>query len=223
MSPARECCGLIIIEKGKEKFFPCKNDSQDPKSFIINPGDYAIAESKGTIVSVVHSHCFERAIPSQIDLVSCENSKLPWHIVSLPNEEWHYFEPSGYKASLVGRQYQYGVLDCYTLVVDWYKENFGIQLNEHLGRPDKWWLDGKSLFMDGFKQEGFERIDIEKIQHGDVVIMQVGANVPNHVGVYLKGDILLHHHQGRLSTRDVYGGYYRKHTVCAVRHSGVKL
>lgn len=215
----KECCGLIFIKKGKETYYPCNNLSADPNGFILDSKDYVEASLLGEIVSIVHSHCNQRAAPSQIDLVSCETSKLPWHIISIPNEEWAYLEPKGYKAPLIGRHYKYAILDCYTLVVDWYREHMGISLTEHLDRPDNWWNEGKSLFMDKFKEEGFQIIE-GTLAQGDVLLLQIGANVPNHVAVYLEPNLILHHQSGRLSTRDVYGGYYRKHTRCVVRYIG---
>ena len=47
--------------------------------------------------------------------------------------------------------------------------------------------------------------------------MQVLSNVPNHAAIYLGGDVIGHHLYGRLSGRDVYGGYYKKHTTHVLR------
>ena len=35
---------------------------------------------------------------------------------------------------------------------------------------------------------------------------------------YMGDQQVLHHVQGRLSSRDLYGGYYGKSTACALRH-----
>jgi cell wall-associated NlpC family hydrolase len=48
--------------------------------------------------------------------------------------------------------------------------------------------------------------------------MQVASPVPNHAAVYLGDGLILHHLQGRLSSRDVYGGYWQKVTTHALRH-----
>jgi cell wall-associated NlpC family hydrolase len=48
--------------------------------------------------------------------------------------------------------------------------------------------------------------------------MQVASPVPNHASVYLGDGLILHHLQGRLSSRDVYGGYWQKVSTHALRH-----
>lgn len=55
--------------------------------------------------------------------------------------------------------------------------------------------------------------------------MQVRSKngVPNHAAVYLGDGLMLHHMYGRLSSRDVYGGYWREVTRLVVRFSGGKI
>ena len=48
--------------------------------------------------------------------------------------------------------------------------------------------------------------------------MNLVSPLPNHAAIYLGDQQVLHHVQGRLSSRDVYGGYYGKSTACALRH-----
>ena len=39
-----EACGLVMIHKGKEKYFPCKNLASDMNhQFIIDPDDWVKA------------------------------------------------------------------------------------------------------------------------------------------------------------------------------------
>ena len=52
-----EACGVIYLHKGKERFMPCKNIAFDKQNtFTIDPKDWAVAEEKGDIVGIFHSH-----------------------------------------------------------------------------------------------------------------------------------------------------------------------
>jgi len=53
-----------------------------------------------------------------------------------------------------------------------------------------------------------------------VIVMQVRAPVPNHAGVYIGDGLMLHHLYNRLSSRDVYGGYWQECTRIVLRHPG---
>lgn len=217
----RESCGLLIIEKGREVFIPCKNISEIDDQFIIDPLDFAKSEDRGEITRVIHSHCYSRPNPSEADLVSCESSNLPWSIVSVPNGEWFDFLPKGYRAPLVGREWSHGILDCYSLIRDYYKETLNIDLPD-FSRDYEWWLKGQDIYCDNFRKAGFEEIEFDKIRPHDVVLIQVMSPVVNHGAVYLGNDQILHHLHRRLSGREVFGGYYRKHAIKVLRHNKMR-
>lgn len=213
----REACGLLVIRKGREVYFPCRNIGVGTDQFVIHPEDYAYADAEGEIVGVVHSHPNLPPTPSQADLVACEASGLPWHIVGIPNETWVSIKPTGYVAPLVGRVWSHGVLDCYSLVQDWFLMNRGVLLPS-FPRFDEWWKRGENLYLDNFATVGFSAIDAADIETGDCFLMQVASPVPNHAAVYLGDGLILHHLQGRLSSRDVYGGYWQKITTHTLRY-----
>lgn len=213
----RESCGLVIIEKGKEVFIPCKNLSELDDQFIMDPVDYMNAESRGDVTRVVHSHLYSSPLPSEADKVACEASGLPWSIVSVPNCEWHHFQPSGYKAPLIGREWAHGILDCYSIIRDHYKEVLDIEIPD-FNRDFEWWLKGMDLYSENFEKAGFFEVAPEDIRRHDVVLMMINSPVINHGAIYLGSDKILHHLFKRLSTRDVYGGFYKKHTVKVLRH-----
>lgn len=213
----REACGLVVIRKGKEVYVPCRNIGVGSDNFVLHPEDYAAADAQGDIVAVFHSHVNLPPTPSQADRVACEASGLRWHIVSIPTENWAQMQPSGYVAPLVGREWSHGVLDCYALVRDWFAQERGIVL-QNFERHDQWWNQGGNLYLENFEKAGFRVIDENDLQTGDCFIMQIMSPVPNHAAVYLGDDVMLHHIQGRLSTREIYGGYWRKHTTHIVRY-----
>lgn len=213
----REVCGLVVVVKGRERYWPCNNRAEGDDHFIIDPSDYEAAEDVGEVVGVFHSHCNAPPEPSEADRVSCEASGLEWHIIGIPTGRWHSFRPSGYQAPLVGRQFQHGVLDCYALIRDWYKRERGIELMD-FDRTDRWWHKGQNLYLDNFGKAGFVATD--ELHVGAVLLMQVQAPVPNHAAIYLGDDTILHHMHGRLSSRDVFGGYFKKNCVKVLRYAG---
>jgi proteasome lid subunit RPN8/RPN11 len=215
----RESCGLVVIIKGKEHYRPCRNLAERHTQFILDPKDYQLCEDEGDITAVVHSHPNLSAKPSQADLVGCEFSGLPWYIVSLPSGIWERIEPTGYQAPLIGREFTHGVLDCYSLVQDFYREKFNIELPNY-DRADEWWKKGQDLYMVHFQEAGFDPIDASEIQAGDVLLMQIHSKVVNHAAIYLGGDLMLHHAMNRLSCREVWGGWWKKNTRLVVRYRG---
>lgn len=227
----REACGVVCVVKGRERYIACTNIAKkQDDNFTIKPSDYADAEDSGEIIAIVHSHPKVTAKATQADLVGCEESGLPWHIVpvSVPDDAEtpiagviNTIAPKGYEAPLVGRQFFHGALDCYTLVRDWYKRERGIELGNY-DREDDWWNDGVSdLYTENFRKEGFEPIT-DDMQPGDIILMQIRSKngKPNHAAIYLGDGLMLHHLYGRLSSRDVYGGYWAEVTRVVIRYKG---
>lgn len=226
----QECCGFLLICNGREVYFECVNEADDPKTdFYISQDQFAKAEELGEMVAVVHSHPNVSSKPSQADLTMCEALGLEWHIVSVVfddiekmpvSKDINSFKPSGYQAPYVGRAFSYGVLDCHTLMYDYYKREFNIELI----RPDSvnhWWDAGQDLYMDNFEKGGFVDVTDRKLKRGDVIFMQLRAKRTNHVAVYIGDGLILHHVSGRLSSRDVYDGYWQEITRRIGRHKEV--
>lgn len=236
----RECCGVIIADGNKQKYIPCRNIAENNLDFRLSAEDYALAEDAGQVLAIVHSHIDRDAYPSEADKVSCEQTELPWHIVSVGcdvDEElpkvtgWYSFEPSGYEAPLVGREFFHGSLDCYGLIRDFYKREMNIDIPD-FNRDDFWWQreDAQELYLDNFEKAGFYQVNGDP-QFADVVLMQYRSEKTNHGGVYI-GDhclktqpdlhpipnALLHHPMPRLSERAVYSGYWQDITRMIVRH-----
>jgi len=216
----KEAVGLLLNVKGKERYFPCRNLAlTDHQCFILDPEDYVKADKTGEIVAVVHSHPVTPPIASQADKISCEQSGLPWHIVNPKTEQWGYLEPSGYKAPILGRQWVWGITDCWSLVVDWYKEEKNIKLLDYQ-RPAKvedFLAD--PVFERYLPSRGFKLLDPEeKLINGDVLAMSIFGQGLNHVAIFLDGDVL-HHLADRLSCKEPYSEWLLKCTGGRYRYA----
>lgn len=224
----REACGLVVIVKGRERYWPCRNIASTPSDhFTLEAEDYAVAEDAGEVVMVVHSHPDVAERPSEGDRVACEASGLPWLIISvMPGPVvagQAQIAPSGFQAPLVGRTFQHGILDCWSLCRDWYAQEMGVML-PNPRRLDNWWDDGHSDLYgsDELRAAGFVPVTIDDIRRGDLILMQIRSRnlVPNHAGIYLGDGLMLHHMHGRLSSRDVFGGYWLENLRAVMRYIG---
>ena len=202
-----EACGLIAIYKGREKYFACKNLAEDLEDqFIIDPDDWIKAEDEGEIVAVFHSHPNHPPTPSQADLASCEYLDLPFYIVTPETSDWYYFEPSGYKKKLIGREWKWQVQDCWSLIEDWFKEKKGIKL-KHWDRPKSpKEFTNKPLFEHGLPLTGFVELHKDDdLEIGDVLLMDTtNTGKLDHVALYIGDQTILQHCVKRLSSSELY-------------------
>ena len=213
----RECCGLIVAVGRRQAYRACRNLARDPaEHFALDPKDYAAAEDAGDVLAIVHSHPDATSRPSEHDKAMCDLSGMPWYILSWPEGDLRYLEPRHGRRPLVGRPYVYGALDCYSLVQDWYQAERGVDL-ARFPTEDRWWEQGdQDVLMESFRAVGFA--EVAEPAHGDVILMQVGAPVTNHCAIYLGDNMMLHHMPGKLSGREVYGGYWRERTRLYLRY-----
>ncbi len=218
----RECCGLLLLFKGKQRYWPCTNEAKGEENFIIAPADWAAAEDVGEILAICHSHPFAPPLPSPADLTMCEKLGLPWIIINHPTGRLHQFAPSGYQAPLTGRTFHHGILDCYSLIRDYYRLSLDIVLPD-FERPDNWWLPevGLNLYEENFAAAGFHQVPAESMRLHDVLLMQIASDRSNHGAVYVGDGRILQHVYGCLSSRYPYGGYWRKATTKVLRHQEV--
>lgn len=202
-----ECCGFIIDNK---YYFACKNIAVDPrKYFEIAPEDWINAENQGQITAIVHSHPQGSPILSEADQFFQQQTKLDWWLVC--NNEIYKFR---FIKPLLGREFVHGITDCYTLFRDAYMLANIDMFNYE--RQEDWWSNGENLYLDLLPVIGFEQV--QDVQKGDIILICLGSRVPNHAAIYLGDQMILHHCPKRLSTRDLYNGYWLKYTHSIWRH-----
>lgn len=211
-----EACGFIITREGRETAYPVPNVNTDPDwNFTIHPRSYLEAKTAGEIIAVYHSHVTGSSTPSEIDRAGCDRTGMPWYIWSIEEETLGSCMPKG-RAPLKGRSFIWGLYDCWTLVYDYYQDSLGITLPDWEPYEPDFWKHGHNYYVERYAQFGF--VPVADLRPHDVALMQIGADIPIHAGIYQANGTVLHHVPGRLSCADVYGDYLRSATNLILRH-----
>lgn len=212
----REGCGVIGIVKGKKKFFPCENVASDDDDFIISSSDYLKLKKSVDIVGIVHSHPDASNTPSENDINNCNALGIPYYIFSYPEMDLHIQEPAKNFNPLIGREYKFGISDCFEASRDWLAQE-NINIPPRAPFEDDWWKKNLNYFTEeNISSWGFVKVDSPK--KNDVLIFQVKADVPDHCGIYLGNDVFFHHAENRLSCRESILPFWHKKIVGIYRY-----
>lgn len=228
----RESCGLLV----NREYIECENIAVSDSEFKINPRDVVKAEKLGKIEAIVHSHPNGSTKPSTADLMQMQHHNVPWIIVAYPELDIKVHAAKEYKAPLINREYIHGVLDCFSIVRDYYDRELGIEI-DNFERQDKWWesASNSDLYIDNFAAQGFVQVDT--LQRHDVILCRVQpTEYVNHALVYLGNDgsltsettetaigehLVLHHPYMRRSRREIYGNVWQQRKAIIVRHKSL--
>jgi proteasome lid subunit RPN8/RPN11 len=213
----KEACGLIVNFKGKKLFRPCKNISANPtEDFIIDPIDQIRALKDSELLAVFHSHTTVDERPSDQDQLSCVKTGVPWIIYSIKTKGYHTIKPPRKDLPLFGREYVYGIYDCWNFICDLYKEELNIELPRHQ-ETDAYWAKYKNTFIDKASEYGFT--EVKDLKKYDVLLMNTGnTEYASHSAVYYDTNSIAHHGYNRLSCKEQYGSFWRKATSNVFRH-----
>lgn len=186
-----ESCGIVF----EDQYIPFENVAADPtQSFHIK--EEKLVPYLGKIQAIVHSHPMGPDCPSETDMQQQVAWNLPFGIVATDGSDC--LEPFFWGGNtpipaLKGRGFRHGVTDCYSLVRDYYRLNLGIQLSEY-PREWEWWKKEESkLYERYFANENFYRIEASEVRPHDCFLASIRSDTPNHAGVYVGGNKILHH------------------------------
>jgi cell wall-associated NlpC family hydrolase len=208
-----ECCAVI---KGG-KYIECENIADNPqRSFKIKPDLLIGAEA------IVHSHVAQNGDgphPSALDMQGMIRTAIPWGIVWTNGKAAHgplWLGDHLLDVPLLGRKFMHGVFDCYSLVRSWRWQKFKIKMPE-FPRDNEWWkkrdgIEPKDLISESMEAAGCFQIDTSEAKENDILIMQIGARVPNHCAVLEANNLILHHAGGspeNLSKREPLNNWQR--------------
>jgi len=214
----KEGCGIIGIVKGKKKWFPCENTAKNNENFILSSTDYLNVKKKADIFAIVHNHPDSSNEPSQYDIDCCNAIGVPYYIFSYPGMDLNIIEPKTRAYPLIGREYEFGVKDCFEAMRD-YLAAKNILIPPRIPFEDNWWNRNLNYFSpEIIKEWGGEEVPLNNIQKNDVLTFRVKHSVPDHCGVYLGNDIFFHHAENRLSCRENLYPFWAEYLVGAYRY-----
>lgn len=206
----QESCGLLVRSTAGEQYFPCENTHSEPEHFFeISPNDWLRASATGEITAVVHSHPKGPFLLSPADRQMQRRTGLPWWLVCEGDIAAFRCIPP-----LLGRVFEHGISDCYTLFRDTYALA-GIEMPD-FHRDDDWWCRGENLYLNNLPPTGF--YTVTDPQPGDIILCCYGGSVANHAAIYCGDQLILHHLPHQLSKREVYSERWQRMTHSVWRH-----
>ncbi|MEJ7929841.1 NlpC/P60 family protein [Ramlibacter sp. AN1015] len=224
----REAAGVLV----GAGYVPCLNVAENPdRDFAISGEELARIELEhGRVKAVLHSHPYHpkqapehpAEWPSQMDMQCWLRGAVPWGIAATDGEgitPLLWLDESA-PEPLVGREFVWGVNDCYSLVRDWFKQQRGVVL-PNFAREWRHWDKGVSMYDELFAGAGFVEITAEQVQPGDCVLMRLHGSISSHAAVVTGPDEILHHLFHRLSGYDRLSKWRRAITKW-VRYEGDK-
>lgn len=124
---------------------------------------------------------------------------------------------------LLGRPYEPGREHCYSLVRDFFRDNFGLELTNY-AVPHDWDSDVLDLIGLIHEREGFEKVHdwtLINLRPADVLCVAVQSGHPNHFMINVGSNQLLHHPLMKASTVDPMRSFWRMATCYVLRHPSV--
>jgi len=136
--------------------------------------------------------------------------------VQWPSGRHKLLLPESYRtnAPYEGRQHITNESDCYTLACDWFRRERGWEMPPVVGNQADLGTGGKGdWFTTHPEVSNWERVVVGN--PGDGVYFTFGERShPNHCGVLLEDNMLLHHFYGRLSCIEPFTGIWKQSLTC---------
>lgn len=193
-----EICGFVTANN----VYPCVNKSDNPQNhFLISPVDYLKVNNKEKIQFVYHSHPKNPEF-SEFDKISLYNLKLRGLVYCKETDSFNYFLPESYNNKYIGRKFEIGISDCLTLITDYYKNELNIILPQ-INRNENWYEKNPNLVNENIPSF-LDKIVLKNAQKHDIILFDMfNNNNPNHFGIYLGDELILHHPRHKLSTIEI--------------------
>lgn len=220
-----ECCGLVVQTEAGLVYIPCCNIADNKiEHFEMDVNDYVNATYIGHVLAIIHSH-INYPHASKHDMEEQIRHDIPYGIINLKNGQtqdicfWGDTLPI---QTYVGRPFRHGIYDCWSLVRDYHRGDLNI-IPVEVPREYKWWQENDNLILESMSKTGFVVLDkaITDLAKNDVIIMRINSKMPNHCGVYLGNNLVLHHlclHKSSLSKVEPLSSLDIKNITHIFRH-----
>ncbi len=226
-----ECCGFIVKnEKNKPIVFPCTNVSNKKEdNFRISPEDYLRASELGDIEAVYHSHPKESHSDNftPLDLLNQDHG-FEIILYLLHKNKFLISSCNNYLNKYLERDYKINVTDCFTLMVDFYEQELGINIKRYNYKihdffgEENWQNKEQSPFDTLFEKEGFSKVKYENIKMYDLIFFNdpkiYHANFSNHMAIYVGNQTMMHQPFNRVSELCSFTSSHLKFVTKIVRH-----
>lgn len=198
----------------------------DAKEFYKFKG-IALVHSHPTVLGkpnpMYGNHYVDARVPSGHDMQTQLNMNIPFGIIACDGTEispilWF----PDLESPLEGHEYTHGVYDCYRVIRAYYWQNYKILLQD-FPRDYDWYKKTPRLYLDEFKNVGFDEITEDQLQPGDAIIIRLIAMHESHAAIYLGNDEIVHHNNDSLSRVENYSRWRPKMTrFLRYRHNNVQ-
>lgn len=212
LSPDTEIGGCIT--KGEVKQLP--NIARDPKK------ECAFDLSRNMSCDCVwHTHTIDGRNGFSVEDIKASRWKRIPYLLYTAHQNWHYYDPNEI-LPFVGRSWDWVHRNCYTILQDWTLDKFDYVMDDFYLSSEYAWKTEDVGYVANLPLQGYRRIDPEKLQTNDIILMQIETPHPNHIAIYVDGtkNLMLHHLANQYSQETIYGSYWRKVTHSVWRFAG---
>lgn len=216
-NPTEEICGVLVERNGKLEAIQLPNMAQDKeRAWSLPVADYSYAKM------FWHTH----TRPDSLDGFSDPDKhtgrvwEMPMCVYVCHTQKFHYWQPDGFRASIVGRPWSPVVFDCFALVRDAILEFFDVSVPD-INRNFAHATRGIEAIEEYWSGAGFEMVHRPAI--GRVAVINYGGSkFANHIGLLVTENWMLHQLRGTPSRVELFSEMWQKCTFFYMRHVGIE-
>jgi proteasome lid subunit RPN8/RPN11 len=143
-----------------------------------------------------HSHPGGLACPSEQDMRLQYEMDIPFVIHVPRTNDIFCWGVGTAPPPLIGRAFRHGILDCYTVIRDYYLQHLSIELPHGLPRGWDWWHKGQDIYEANFQDKGFKKVPTSEARAGDAYMFKFLSPKVMHAAVITDDQMVLHHTSG---------------------------